>query len=129
MTEHILKTLPPYWDAIAAGEENFEVRRDDRGFQKGDVLVLEKLNRFGTEAGIRLRRRITYILTGGQFGIEPGYVVIGLENYDGSEEKAHEAHGRVPSVDSGGTTRYFVSGALYDDLAPGDQTGADRAYR
>ena len=29
-----------------------------------------------------LRRRITYILTGGQLGIEPGYVVLGLEQAD-----------------------------------------------
>ena len=27
-----------------------------------------------------LRKKITYILTGGQFGIEPGYVVMGLED-------------------------------------------------
>lgn len=26
-----------------------------------------------------LNRKITYVLTGGQFGIEPGYVVLGLK--------------------------------------------------
>ena len=27
-----------------------------------------------------IEREITYVLTGGQFGIEPGYVVLGLRN-------------------------------------------------
>lgn len=93
MTEHLLKTLAPYWDAIDRGEKNFEVRRDDRGFQKGDVLVLRKLcpdgykiewsdfrNDFHNSGYFDIRKRITFILTGGQFGIMPGYVVLALED-------------------------------------------------
>lgn len=86
---HELKTLAPYWDAVASGAKTFEVRRDDRGFQKGDILKLHRLcpdtNRhYDTDpAAGRFSRRtitkhITYILTGGQLGIEPGYVVLGL---------------------------------------------------
>lgn len=89
MVEHRLKTLPVYWDATAEGRKNFEVRRDDRGFQKGDILVLMKLAEKVSSAkrfmGFdlpkepeTLRRRVTWILTGGQLGIEPGYVVMGL---------------------------------------------------
>ena len=86
---HELKTWPVYWDAIARGDKTFDVRRDDRGFQKGDVLKLWKFdpdkgyvrdqkNRDGYVLG----RQITFILTGGQFGIEPGYVVMGFSNID-----------------------------------------------
>ena len=85
--EHKLKTLAPYWDAIHRGEKLFEVRRDDKGFQKGDFLLLQKFDGkyyetegFEISAPIKtLRKKITYILTGGQFGIQPGYVVLGLE--------------------------------------------------
>jgi Domain of unknown function (DUF3850) len=81
MKEHILKTWADYWDVIALGEKNFEVRRDDRGFQKGDVLILRRAAKdqktFASQSD--LRREVTYILTGGQFGIEPGYVVMGLK--------------------------------------------------
>lgn len=42
--EHILKCWPNYWDAISDGEKNFDVRRDDRGFQKGDFLILQKFD-------------------------------------------------------------------------------------
>ncbi len=92
MTEHILKTMDVYWNAIERGEKNFEVRRDDRGFQKGDVLILRRVEwREHGSGGKRLvettfdgrarvlHRKITYVLTGGQFGIEPGYVVLGLK--------------------------------------------------
>jgi len=82
--EHELKTLPNYWDAVARGEKTFEVRRDDRGFQKGDVVTLVK---YDPDKGyckdkhgksMEISRTITYVLTGGQFGIEAGYVVLGL---------------------------------------------------
>jgi hypothetical protein len=87
--EHHLKVMAQYYDAVSEGTKTFEVRKDDRGFQKGDVLVLhrftlEELNQL--EAGElwplrpvpKMRVEVTYILTGGQFGIEPGYVVLGI---------------------------------------------------
>lgn len=83
--EHKLKCWPNYFDAIERGEKNFEVRRDDRGFQKGDVLLLERYEpgKGYTTDGVgkwkKLRREITYVLTGGQFGIQPGFVVLGLK--------------------------------------------------
>jgi hypothetical protein len=85
---HELKTWPQYFDAVARGEKNFEVRRDDRGFQKGDILELQRTHAsypYLVERDVRgcplfvLHRRISYILTGGQLGIEAGYVVLGLE--------------------------------------------------
>ena len=86
-TEHNLKTLARYWDAIADGRKTFEVRRNDRAFQTGDILVLLKwddegkyyvpdpADRFNAST---IRKRITYLLQGGQFGIEPGFCVLGL---------------------------------------------------
>jgi Domain of unknown function (DUF3850) len=81
MTEHVLKTLEPYWEAVACGAKTFEVRRDDRGFQRGDILVL-RCTQAKTGAGFdkEVRKRIGYILPGGQFGIEPGYVVMALQD-------------------------------------------------
>lgn len=85
---HELKTSPVYWDAVARGDKTFEVRRDDRGFQKGDILHLVRSEylpdarnpTYGNKAASTLVRRIKWILTGGQFGIEPGYVVLQLEH-------------------------------------------------
>jgi len=93
MREHELKVDTAYFDALASGEKNFESRRDDRGFQKGDVLVLRRFGRDSITGSIgylqrrftvipgaadTVRRRISYILTGGQLGIETGFVVMAL---------------------------------------------------
>lgn len=84
-TEHKLKTISRYWDAVADGRKTFEVRLNDRAFQTGDILVLEKFSDDGmyltdgyTAKKLTIRKRITYLLQGGQFGIEPGYCVLGL---------------------------------------------------
>jgi hypothetical protein len=86
-TEHELKTWARYWEAVADGRKTFEVRKNDRAFQTGDILILYKTDELGRyiyesrEIGaerFKLRKRITYLLQGGQFGIEPGYCVLGL---------------------------------------------------
>lgn len=97
---HELKLATEYFDAVADGAKNFDVRRDDRGFQKGDTLVLRRYGKDKLTGNYRYLRgpsscvlddadtihaRITYVLTGGQFGIEPGYVVMGLELLDEEE--------------------------------------------
>ena len=82
---HELKTLAPYWDAVERGDKTFEVRKNDRGFQRGDVLVLYRIGELG-EVGWKsnqsLERVVTYVLAGGQFGIKPGHVVLGLSARD-----------------------------------------------
>lgn len=80
---HEVKCWPNYFDAIESGEKPFDVRRDDRGYQKGDTLFLRrydpaKLIESDKYTGSEMNKEITYVLTGGQFGIEPGYVVLGL---------------------------------------------------
>jgi hypothetical protein len=79
---HYLKVKWEYWEAVASGDKNFEVRRDDRGFQKGDIVMLRCMTSYAPDLYDTLKPtlafEITYILTGGQFGIEPGYVVMGL---------------------------------------------------
>jgi hypothetical protein len=91
---HQLKTWAPYFDAVARGEKNFEGRRDDRGFQRGDIVELlrcEKsmLGSWEVERNFHtgepehvIRKRISYILMGGQFGIEAGYVVMSLQDIE-----------------------------------------------
>lgn len=87
MQTHKLKTIDRYWDAVANGTKTFEVRLNDRAFQTGDILELVKINDKGFHVSdpkgssfstCIIRKRITYFLQGGQFGIEPRYCVLGL---------------------------------------------------
>ena len=84
MMLHTLKTSMPYFEAVKSGDKNFEVRRDDRGFQKGDILELICIDAAGMVVGNMppICRRVKWILTGGQFGIEAGYVVLALEPFE-----------------------------------------------
>lgn len=106
---HDLKLQAEYWDAVASGEKCFEVRKDDRGFQRGDVLILRKYGNnetfvlsgnsylsppIGKESRPTSRLQadtiwveITYILTGGKWGIDCGYVVMGIKKIASTEVK------------------------------------------
>ena len=81
MIVHQMKTWVPYFESVVSGAKPFDVRRDDRGFQRGDYVRLVEVSqpRDGMlPTGREAQYEITYVLTGGQFGIEPGYVVLGL---------------------------------------------------
>jgi hypothetical protein len=78
MTEHRLKTWPKHFNDILCGLKTFEVRRDDRGFQVGDTLILEEYDRTRKYSGRYLTRKVTHLLRGGEFGIEEGHVVMSI---------------------------------------------------
>ena len=40
--KHELKILPEYFEAVVRGIKTFEVRKDDRPYKPGDVLVLRE---------------------------------------------------------------------------------------
>ena len=80
-TVHDLKVWPQFFDALADDSKPFEVRRDDRGFQVGDLLRLNEWDPDTREHGRFVRRRVSYVLRGEtaeRFGVAPGYCVLGL---------------------------------------------------
>jgi hypothetical protein len=77
---HELKTWPEYYKAVVSGKKNFEVRKADRLFQVGDLLVLKEFDPDKKAfTGKLITKEITYILPGGQFGINLDYVVMALQ--------------------------------------------------
>lgn len=102
--EHLLKVVPPYFDSLVAGSKTFEVRRNDRAYQRGDVLRLREWHPHSTgygrdcpepgcsvwdeasghwaEAHEVVLRRVTFVFAGDpRFGgLEQGYVILGLAN-------------------------------------------------
>jgi hypothetical protein len=85
-TVHKLKIAPRWFDAVSYGAKPFEVRRDDRDYQVGDVLVLREWIEYhwtpwgGYYTGRSVMRRVTYVLRHEDFpqGIAEGYCVLGL---------------------------------------------------
>lgn len=113
MTHHVLKAHPPMFWALRDGTKNFEVRKDDRAYQTGDTVEINyhdpavspaspvppfqqpapgwPLDTSKKPKSIEARRddrapyygTITFVLRGGQYGVEDGYVVLALkELYD-----------------------------------------------
>ena len=66
---HELKIWPQYYQAVADGSKTFEVRKNDRGFQKGDEVVLKEWDptemhygTFGYTDSPNLEFKIGYVL-------------------------------------------------------------------
>ena len=82
MAIHELKTFYPYWDAVNEGRKTFEVRKNDRNFQLGDIFHLRRTTKDGKEINnyfSPIKVKIVYLLAGEEFGIRPGFVVLGIK--------------------------------------------------
>ena len=84
--DHKLDTLPQHFKRVATGEKNFEIRKGDRDYQKGDKVMLEELseasagisiNGVSAKTGRTIGATIGYVTA---FGQVEGYVVFSLLN-------------------------------------------------
>lgn len=49
---HQLKILPEYYQAVVSEDKTFEIRKNDRDFKVGDLLMLEEWNNGKYTGGI-----------------------------------------------------------------------------
>lgn len=79
---HDLRTWKPYFQEVWDGKKKFEVRKNDRDFKVGDILTLMEYDHKQDQFTDRwLQANVDYILFGGTFGVESGYVVMSLTIY------------------------------------------------
>jgi hypothetical protein len=73
---HPIKILPEYFTEVLNGNKTFELRKDDRGYNVGDILLLIEFD-CGTYTGKQCRRTITYILRDAQqYGLNEGFAIL-----------------------------------------------------
>jgi len=78
---HKLKIWPEYFESVSNGTKPFEVRKNDRNYRVGDILVLQEYRKDILEYTGRICvKQVTYILKGGDFGIAPNFCVLGLKD-------------------------------------------------
>lgn len=81
---HNIKILRSFADAVLSGDKNFEVRENDRGYQKGDIVNFTVIDKNGTCMSTHNLNieffEITYVLSG--WGIKDGYVVFGIKRIE-----------------------------------------------
>lgn len=85
MSRHILKLHDKYFDAVLCGIKMFEIRKADRDYKVGDVLILNRIDDEGRTSPNEpsIHRVISYILRHEDFpaGIQEGYVVLGMMGF------------------------------------------------
>lgn len=80
---HHLKTIQPYFDQLYLGLKTFELRKNDRNYQVGDLLVLQEYDiDTGNLTGCQVEKVISHVLENAeQFGLMEGYCVLSITNY------------------------------------------------
>lgn len=97
---HELKILSEYFKSVLDGTKTFELRLNDRDYQVGDTLILKEYYQgdIDYKDGIytppyytnkQIKKKIAYMFEGGQYGLQEGYCILGLENFK-SEVKFYE---------------------------------------
>lgn len=75
-----LKCWPEFFGHVRTGRKTFDVRPADRDYRVGSVVRLLEWDPCARKfSGRELERVVTYIMRGGIFGVERGYVVLGLD--------------------------------------------------
>lgn len=82
MKIHSLKLNLDFCDDVLSGRKSFEIRNNDRGFQRGDVIQFEPFEVIGTvfrptHKIAECQFEIDYVLSG--WGLKEGYVVLGIK--------------------------------------------------
>lgn len=108
-----LKTDPAVFQASWRGAKPFEIRRNDRDFQEGNLLRLRETQFSGTEmadgspliyTGRELVVEVTYVLRGPRYGLLAGWAILGVR--------------RISSAGAHGDDT--AAGSLQDAVPPGD---------
>jgi len=77
---HELKTWEEFFGPILTGNKTFEIRKNDRNYKVGDTLRLLSYDPIKEQyTGGVATRKVTYILEGGNWGLEKGFVIMGIQ--------------------------------------------------
>lgn len=126
---HNLKIWPPFFQAVLDGKKTFELRKNDRDFQEGDVLLL---NEWDPEKNLYTGRHhaacIGYVLRGGPFGVREGYAALSLLPVPVLDPQTASALETI-ALSSGKKHRRKVIYVAHPLSGPDPQANRDRASR
>lgn len=84
---HRLKIMEDYANSICCGDKTFEVRYNDRNYQKGDYIEFSPVSRDGIRIIHNIEEimfEITNVHSG--LGMADGYVVLAIKRVDGEQD-------------------------------------------
>ena len=78
MTVHELKIKPEYYRDVVSGDKTFEIRKNDRNYQVGDLLILSEFHN-DDYTGSSVRCIVSYLIKGSEeFGLDKDWCVLGI---------------------------------------------------
>lgn len=87
---HFLKIQPKWFEDVKSGKKKFEIRKNDRNFETGDILVLQEYEK-GKYTGREIQKEIEYIYRGnglyGVSGLSEDYCILGIKDGKELEQK------------------------------------------
>lgn len=76
---HYLKIRPEYYLPVTRGIKQFELRKDDRDYKVGDLVVLQEWDGEKYTGRESFHLQIQYILRDcPEYGLKEGYCIIGF---------------------------------------------------
>lgn len=89
MEPHKLKSWPQFFEAILRGDKKHELRRNDRAFRTGDILLLHEFDpEINAYTGRQVHVEITYITSLenpcalSSDGLNPNYSILSIKLLD-----------------------------------------------
>lgn len=77
---HYLKTETEYYQAIEKGLKTFELRKNDRNYQVGDMVYLKETVNSEFTGRELPPKEILYILYGGEYGLSEDYCIMNFKS-------------------------------------------------
>lgn len=80
---HTLKTIQPHFENLLNGIKTFELRKDDRPYATGNVLLLKEYDlQAKTYSGREIKMTVTHVLRNApEFGLLPGYCILSIKQF------------------------------------------------
>lgn len=76
---HSIKIASRYYEAVLRKDKKFEIRKDDRGYQVGDTVILEEWDEEKEQYSGRWQQvKISFVLRNcPEYGLMDGYCIFG----------------------------------------------------
>lgn len=100
MKTHDLKCLPEYFEEVYAGRKKFELRKNDRNYQPGNLVVLrEWLPEKGLYSGRRYWAQIGYVLKEFGDGLYSDWCIFDLSHGSRIQRRKYDKIYRLNRID------------------------------
>ena len=89
---HKIKILEQFARAVLSGDKTFELRENNRGYQKGDMLHFVPIDKLGVRSSDidEFEAIVTYVLAG--WGLKEGYVALGIKLTSGERRETDDGN-------------------------------------